>query len=162
MTNSFRLYTSNSFLATNSTSVYKIYTFTENNKCISSRSSGSIYIDSQKSNFGGNECSHFILEPIEICIDECDENIFHTEDNYHRGFCKDINESYPYKLLNTSGCLNRVPESTYLYNSQYNLLKESVISTTIIEKELCNNNADLYQVNYGNYTKNIKNLNKMK
>ena len=155
--NSFRLYTSDSFLAMTRTSVYKICALSENDECISSCSSGSIYIDSQRPNFCGNECSHFILVPTEICIDECDENIFHTEDNYHCGFCKDINESYPYKLLNTSGCLNRIPEGTYLYNSKYNLLK---ISTNITERDLCNKNADLYPVNYGNYTKNIKCLNK--
>ena len=155
----------NSFLAITEKSVYKICALTgDNNECISSCPSGkNIYIDSQRPNFCGNKCSKYILVPIGICVDECDQNIFHTEDDYHCGFCKDINSTTPYKLLNKTGCYSNIPSGTYLYNSKYNLLKGEEITTapsTIIEVDLCNKSADFYPANYGNKTKNIECYNK--
>ena len=185
----FKPYSSNSFLVITDKSAYKICALSDgNNQCISSCSEGqNVYIDSKRPNFCGNSCSKYILVPTGICVDECDENIFHSEDNYHCGFCKVIFPSYPYKLLNTSGCLNNIPEGTYLYNLKYKLLKGVItpttiptsiptilstaititmptsILTTVIEDskfDLCNKSEDLYPVNYGKYTKKIECKNK--
>ena len=157
----FKPYSSESFLAITDKSAYKICAIYEDNDCISLCYEGNLYIDSQRPNFCGNKCSKYLLVPTGICVDECDENIFHTEDNYHCGFCKDINITSPYKILNKTGCYNTIPNGTYLYNSKYYLLKEEErIPMTIPKIELCNKNEDLYPVDYGNNTKEIKCYNK--
>ena len=140
--NSFKPYSNNSFLAITNNSAYKICALSdENKKCISSCSSGkNIYIDSQRPNFCGTECSNYLMVPTGICVDECDENIFHIHGKFC-GFCKDINSTHPYKLLNETGCYDTIPEGTYLYNSKYNLLKRQIISTipdTLINSTLDN------------------------
>ena len=49
----------------------------ENNNCIDSCPYGKkVFINSQRTNFCGGECPNYIMMPNEICIDECDENIF--------------------------------------------------------------------------------------
>ena len=130
---SFKPYSSHSFLAITNNSAYKICALTEeNNECISSCSNNTknIFIDSQGPNYCGSKCSKYIMIPTGICVNECDQSFYHSEDNYHCGFCKDINSSYPYKILNKTGCYETIPDGTYLYNSEYYLLKE-IISTTI-------------------------------
>ena len=54
----------------------------------------------------------------EICIDEslCDLNIY-DKNNTHCGLCKELYPNTPYKLLNTSGCLNFIPNNSIQYNS---------------------------------------------
>ena len=136
--------TTYSFLVITANSAYKICALADNNNCISSCSSGDIYIDSQGKNFCGNKCPVFILVPIGICVEECDLNIFHLVNNYECGFCKDVNSSFPYKLLNSSGCLNNIPYGTYLYNAKYNLLKRNIsfftdAPTTFISTTTLNN-----------------------
>ena len=148
--NSFKPYSSNSFLAITANSAYKICALAENNECISSCSSGNIYIDSQRPNFCGTECSKYLMVPTGICVEECDENFFHINGKFC-GFCKDVNSTHPYKLLNESGCYDTIPEGTYLYNSKYNLLKVVVETpTTVPENDLCDKSENLYPVNYGN------------
>ena len=70
------------------------------------------------------------MVPTGICVDECDENIFHINGN-NCGFCKDINSTHPYKLLNETGCYENITEGTFLYNSKYYLLKRNSEISTI-------------------------------
>ena len=169
--NSFKPYSTNSFLAITENSAYKICAVAKNSECISSCSNGNIYVDSQRPNFCGTKCSNYLMVPTGICVDECDQNIFHIKDNYYCGFCKDVNSSYPYKLLNKTGCYNTIPDGTYLYNSKHYLLKgNEVVRTTIpttipstipeVKIDLCNKSASLYPANYGNNTKEILCYNK--
>lgn len=105
-------------------SAYRICALADNNnkKCISSCSSGSVFINSHGQNFCGDKCPKYIMEPTGICIDECESSIFHLIDNYKCGFCKDISPDQPFKLLNSSGCLEKKPEKTYLYKPEFKIL----------------------------------------
>ena len=80
----FKPYSYNSFLAITDKSAYKICALAYNSECISSCSNegDTIYIDSQRPNFCGNKCSKYMMVPTGICVDECDQNIFHILDNY--------------------------------------------------------------------------------
>ena len=80
----------------------------------------------------GEKCYKYYLVPNKICVDECDENIFYSNDSYYCGFCIDMDEEKPYKLLNRSGWLSYIPEGAYLYNSKYKLLKGTIIPSTTI------------------------------
>ena len=131
--NVFKPYNYNSMLAITNTSAYRICALADGDNCIDSCPSGSYFVDSQGRNFCGEKCPHYILLPNKICIDECDENIFYSNDSYHCGFCIHMDENNQYKLLNKSGCLSEQPEGTYLYNEKYKLLKgEIIIKTTIL------------------------------
>ena len=127
-------------LAITDNSAYKICFLSDNSGCIDSCSSGNIFIDSHGANFCGTKCPNYILIPNGICIDECDENIFHSNDSYHCGFCIDIDSNNPYKLLNSSGCLNEIPSTAYLYNEKYKLLKTKldIIIPTYSETPILN------------------------
>ena len=112
-----------SFLAITKESAYRICALADNNKnCISSCSSGSVFINSQGQNFCGDKCPNYIMYPTGICVDECDLNIFYLADSYKCGFCKDVNPNYPYKLLNSSECLKEKPEGTYLFKPEFKIL----------------------------------------
>ena len=49
-----------------------------------------------------------------------------------------MDESKPYKLLNTSGCLSNIPEGATIYNSKYKLLKGTISPTTTIPTTIPN------------------------
>ena len=114
-----------SFFVRTSDSVYKICPIAdENNNCIESCDSpNNLFINSIGQNFCGSECSsEFIMMKNEICIDECDENIFYKLDN-KCGLCKDLNEENKYKLINTTGCFSDIPEGAEIYDHKHYLLK---------------------------------------
>ena len=46
-----------------------------------------------------------------------------TNSSKHCGLCRDLNSSYPYKLINTTQCINDIPEEAVIYNEQLKLLK---------------------------------------
>ena len=94
---------SNSMLAITDNSAYRICVLVDSDECLDSNScsSGQFFVDSQGNNFCGDRCNNFILIPNKICIDECDENIFFTNDSYHCGFCIHMDQNKPYKLLNS-------------------------------------------------------------
>ena len=121
-------------LAITDNSAYQICALSDSNECIDSCSSGDldITIDSQGRNFCGSldKCQNYILKPNDICIKDCDLNIF-AKDNRNCGFCKDIDSDNQYKLLNSTGCLNNITYGTYLYKEKYKLLKRDIIPTTI-------------------------------
>ena len=145
---SFKPFSNNSMLAITEKSAYKICALSDNNNCIEKCSGNKIFIDSQHPNFCGVKCSNYILLPNEICIKDCDENIFYTNDSYHCGFCIHMNNTHPFKLLNSSGCLNSIPEGTYLYNEKYKLLKKGKENNKA--DALCNKNEGLYPFIYNN------------
>ena len=123
---SFVPYSSNQMLALTSTSAYKICPFMNSagNACFES-CSGDFVLD-----IDGNKCqtecdsSKILLIPQQICSSTCDENYYYLKDN-KCGLCKDFTEeSKPYKLINTSGCLESFDgDSVEYYNEDLKLLK---------------------------------------
>ena len=118
--NTFVPYSNTEMLAITQNSAYKICIYKNNNEC-SETCSGNLVLDTD-----GNKCKtentcevgKIKLLMNEICIDEslCDLNIY-DKNNTHCGLCKELYPNTPYKLLNTSGCLNFIPNNSIQYNS---------------------------------------------
>ena len=118
--NTFVPYSNTEMLAITPNSAYKICIYKNNNEC-SETCSGNLVLDTD-----GNKCKaantcevgKIKLLMNEICIDEslCDLNIY-DKNNTHCGLCKELYPNTPYKLLNTSGCLNFIPNNSIQYNS---------------------------------------------
>ena len=123
----FKPYSNISMLAITEKSAYKICALKNNSgeDCIESCSSNeNIILDSENSNKCGIKCNKkYILIPDQICLESCDESIYTSKDN-QCGLCKDIGqENKTYKLINTSGCLEQIPEGVEYYNEKLKLLK---------------------------------------
>ena len=135
---SFVPYTSNQMLAITSSSAYKICAFinSEGTDCVDSCSKDFVL------DINGNKCQNecdsgkILLIPQQICNLTCDNN-FYYEKNGKCGLCKDFtDESKPYKLIHTSGCLASFDENIMeYYNENLKLLKCK--SGYIIEGDQC-------------------------
>jgi hypothetical protein len=122
----FKPYSNISMLAITENSAYKICALKNElgDDCIESCSGNeNIILDSENSNKCGNKCNtKYILIPDQICLDSCNENIYAINGN-QCGLCKDIAlENKIYKLINTSGCLDEIPEGAEYYNENLKLL----------------------------------------
>ena len=117
-------YSAKEMLVITPNSAYKICIIKDNNNnCIESCSNGNLILDTagNKCKAENSECDSgkVKLMPNNICVNKsfCDEKIFEKNDT-HCGLCK---EFYPnskkYKLFNTSGCINFIPNNTEIYNS---------------------------------------------
>jgi len=61
-----------------------------------------------------NKCEIYTLYPENIVIDSCYINIYIlNEINNNYDLCKDLNESFPYKLINNESCLKDKTNKTY-------------------------------------------------
>ena len=123
----FKPYSNISMLAITEKSAYKICALKNElgDDCIESCSGNeNIILDSENSNKCGNKCkTKYILIPDQICLDSCNENIYTINGN-QCGLCRDIGlDNKIYKLINTSGCLEQIPEAAEYYNEKLKLLK---------------------------------------
>ena len=123
----FKPYSNISMLAITENSAYKICALKNElgDDCIESCSGNdNIILDSENSNKCGNKCkTKYILIPDQICLDSCNENIYTINGN-QCGLCRDIGlDNKIYKLINTSGCLEQIPEAAEYYNEKLKLLK---------------------------------------
>ena len=123
----FKPYSNISMLAITENSAYKICALKNElgDDCIESCSDNeNIILDSENSNKCGNKCkTKYILIPDQICLDSCNENIYTINGN-QCGLCRDIRlDNKIYKLINTSGCLEQIPEAAEYYNEKLKLLK---------------------------------------
>jgi len=79
----------------------------------------------EKSNY---ECNtNYTLFPEDICIDTCDENVFVTKEIKETkenkcGLCKDLFPDKPYKLFNSTGCIENTQENYYYLNKQLKIV----------------------------------------
>ena len=123
-------YSAKEMLAITPNSAYKICIIKDDNtnECLESCPNGNFILDTDgnKCKTDNSECDSGKLKlmPNNICVNEslCDEKIFVKNETYC-GLCK---EFYPnnkiYKLFNTSGCIDFIPNNTEPYNSN-NYLK---------------------------------------
>ena len=111
-------------LAFSYSSAYLICTFKDNeNKCIyKCDNNNNPLIDTTNPNSCGNEYTKYILKPGNICIESCEENIFILKDSKECILCKDINENNPYRVINTSECIEKMPENSYFENEKLYLI----------------------------------------
>lgn len=106
----FRPFSNYAMQAITTHTAYLICTIREGDNCIETCPDDKILVlDSTGANHciskseSDNKCSNskFILMPNEICVNECDENIFTIINGNECWLCKDINK---YKLINYTGC----------------------------------------------------------
>ena len=120
--NKFISYSNNSMLVITNDSAYRICAIKYNNDCVDECPNDNIIIDTQRPNYCGKECENITLMPDKICIDSCDENLYILNDTICQ-LCKDNDIQYKYKLLNTKGCLNIIPDGAYEFDENFHLLK---------------------------------------
>ena len=118
-------YSSISMLAITKDTAYQICAIkNDNNQCISECTSGLVIRD-----VDGNKCAtscpneKYLLVPDLICLTECDESIYISNNTKHCGLCKDMDSSKPYRLIGSNKCLETIPEGAYEYNLKAHLLK---------------------------------------
>ena len=105
-------YSNNSMLAITKQTAYRICPIQDSNgECIEDCLSGNLILD-----VDGNKCGtscdsgKYLLIPKNICIKECNATIFIQNSIQHCGLCKDMNNSYPYKIMGSIECLSAIPE----------------------------------------------------
>ena len=121
-------YSSNSMLAINKISAFKICVLKDkdnNNECVEECSNGKAIYDAENSNQckdSSYKCPKYILFSNSICIDSCDENFLTLKDN-KCGYCYELYPyNAPYKLINTEGCVKEIAEGTEIINEDLKLL----------------------------------------
>lgn len=126
---------------------YEICLIKDSGKCVERCPSGKRFVLNHiKGNYcGDTTCQNFILKPNDICSDFCNITYYSIINNNECGFCKDIDSKNPYKIMNQEGCVNYIPENTYVFNEKFKLLNycsENCISCNNSEK--CNKCAKGY------------------
>ena len=113
----FKPFINNSILAYTDYGVYKICTIKENNICVEKCSSGKLILDPENGNYCGEEreCDNYILIPENICINECDRNIYTLQEK-KCGLCSALYPDRTYYYLNEKECIETKKNKTYYVN----------------------------------------------
>ena len=134
----FKPFDSNSMLAITDDSAYKICAILEENdnsdnfKCKEQcDNSDQLRLDTKFGNkcVGNRPCfwdELNILKPENICIEKCDENYYiQKKQNLQNEcwLCKDLNSSFPYKLINRAECFKDLPQNSQIINKELFLVK---------------------------------------
>ena len=130
-----------SMLAITSDNAYEICVIKKDGACKDSWDCGSdnTYILNTEGNecgtFSASECADKIyLVRENMCSNSCDENIYVLQNN-ECGLCSHFYSNKPYKLINTSGCLEEIPDGAEIYKDNLKLLKCK--SGYKLENDLC-------------------------
>ena len=125
--NEFKPFDSNSILAITDDSAYKICAIQDinnNNDHFICKEQCDNEEDLRLNAKLGNKCDAnrqcfwdglLILKPENICIEECDLNYHYLREKEHQNecwLCKDLNTSFPYKLINHKECLPDLPQNS--------------------------------------------------
>jgi len=129
--NEFIPYSSNSMLAITSETAYRICIIKFRNAddsydCIDECTSPNRIIRDSEGNICGQGCNDpnkYLLIPDDICVKECDTNIYISNSSKICGLCKDMDSSKPYRFIGGTECITDVPMGGYEYNSRLKLLK---------------------------------------
>ena len=129
--NEFIPYSSNSMLAITSESAYRICIIKFRNAddsydCVDECTSPNRIIRDSEGNICGQGCNDpnkYLLIPDDICVKECDTNIYISNSSKICGLCKDMDSSKPYRFIGGTECITDVPIGGYEYNSRLKLLK---------------------------------------
>jgi len=116
-------HTDGAMLAITNKTAYKICAYKDNNACTDTCSNNNYLLDIE-----GNKCGSscpsgkYLFNPSGVCINQCDQSLYILEGNTCE-LCKDKNNSTPYKLVNGTDCLSKIPEGAEYYNEKLKLLK---------------------------------------
>ena len=124
--NTFIPHTDGAMLAITNNTAYKICAYKNGNDCTDTCSNSQYLLDIS-GNTCGSSCPEgkYLFKPSGVCIDKCDESLYVLEGNICQ-LCKDKDESTPYKLINGTECLSKIPENAENaidYNEKLKLLE---------------------------------------
>ena len=130
----FKPFDSNSMLAITDDSAYKICAIQENvyYKTSNCKDECENIDDLNINTKYGNNCQKkcfydglYNLKPENICIEECDGNLYIQTVDWIKecGLCKDLNTSFPYKLINRAECLKDLPKNSQNISEELFLIK---------------------------------------
>lgn len=121
-----------SMLAITDNSAYEICIISVDGKCIEKCDNDDIIINTKGKNYC--KCPKYYFIPSYKCIDTCDLNFNINVDN-QCGLCKDLGGNKIYKLINTTGCLEEIPDNTIFYDEDSFLL--TCDENSYLENETC-------------------------
>lgn len=124
--NTFIPFSRNSMMVMTYNKLYKICAIYYNNECVDACPEGTyLVVDTNDKNTCQEsfECPYYIMKPDDICIERCDIYIYTHNNNRECGLCKDLEEERPYKLINTTTCLESIPNGTVFINEKLKLLR---------------------------------------
>ena len=121
-----------SMLAITDNSAYEICIISVDGKCIEKCDNNDIIINTKGKNYC--KCPKYYFIPSYKCIDTCDLNFYINVDN-QCGLCKDLGGNKIYKLINTTGCLEEIPDNTIFYDEDSFLL--TCDENSYLENETC-------------------------
>ena len=121
-----------SMLAITDNSAYEICIISVDGKCIEKCDNDDIIINTKGKNYC--KCPKYYFIPSYKCIDTCDLNFYINVDN-QCGLCKDLGGNKIYKLINTTGCLEEIPDNTIFYDEDSFLL--TCDENSYLENETC-------------------------
>ena len=121
-----------SMLAITDNSAYEICIISVDGKCIEKCDNDDIIINTKGKNYC--KCPKYYFIPSYKCIDTCDLN-FYINVNNQCGLCKDLGGNKIYKLINTTGCLEEIPDNTIFYDEDSFLL--TCDENSYLENETC-------------------------
>ena len=116
-------YSKNAMLAITSNSAYKICAIYNNNDC-SETCSNTVYYNVDDKNVckSSYTCSNYKLIPNDICVNECDQNLFYSDNQNNCGLCRDFEIGKPYKMINNTGCIASKIDNTYYINEDLKII----------------------------------------
>ena len=125
-------YSKLSMLAITKDSAYEICVLSIDGKCVEKCDNDQIILNPEGKNYC--ECPVFYFKPSYKCLDNCDTN-FYTQEEKYCGLCKDLGGDKIYKLINTEGCLEEIPNNTIFYDEEKLLL--TCDNRSHLENETC-------------------------
>ena len=125
-----------------------------------------LYISSSDKNVCSERYCHwdglFSLKPEDICTNDCNENYYIKKYTYSECWlCKDLNEKYPYKLINRKECLQQKPNNSYFINENLFLVACNE-GFKFFENGNCIEKCSEGYFSNNKIVKNVKNLVKLK
>ena len=147
----FKPFINNSMLAYTEYGVYQICTIKENNICVEHCSIGKLILDPENGNYCGEEreCDNYTLIPENICINECDRNIYTLQEK-KCGLCSVLYPDKTYYYLNEKECIENKKNKTYYVNYKLKIIADcSENCNECSSFEFCNICDDGYQNNEG-------------
>ena len=121
----FKPLTKYSLLAITKSSAYEICINGKyNGKCRDKCHRGqNLVIDNENGNYcdGDEECEVLLL-PDNTCIGTCDEQ-YYIKNGKECGSCKNLNKTFPYKIINETKCIKEKPNNTYFIDESSYILK---------------------------------------
>ena len=126
--NQIQYFSSNSILIITNLSIYRLCLIAKqnDNDCINECDLGKELILDTNSNYcglkEGNYCNNYIIKTYNICVNECDENIY-IINNKNCYLCSDLDSKKIYKIYNENKCIENKPENTFYLNEKLKILK---------------------------------------